>query len=69
VRVRPPPEYVMPTASKLPDVEIAQARNLAFECLAVRQRGSNPDARHDVQDDRCLDRRRSGLAPLYWAIW
>ena len=28
VRGRPPPEYGMPTASKLPDVEIAQARNL-----------------------------------------
>src|SRR5262249_58141535 len=32
-----PPEYVMPMASKPPDVEIAQARNLAVECLAVRQ--------------------------------
>jgi hypothetical protein len=46
VRVRSPPEYVMPTASKLHDVEIAQSRNLAVECLAVRQARSNPDARH-----------------------
>ena len=45
VRVRSPPEYVMPMASKSPDVEIAQARNLAVECLAVRQGRSNPDAR------------------------
>ena len=36
VRVRPPPELSVPTALKLPDVEIAQARNLAVECLAVR---------------------------------
>jgi hypothetical protein len=50
VRVRPSPEYVMPTASKLPDVEIAQARNLAVECLAVQKGRNNPDARHGAQD-------------------
>jgi hypothetical protein len=44
--MRAAPEYVMPTASKLPDGEIAQARNLAVECLPVRQGRSNPDARH-----------------------
>jgi hypothetical protein len=38
-------------ASKPPDVEIAQARNLAVECLPVRQCSSNPDARHGAQDD------------------
>src|SRR5262245_64005042 len=46
-----PPEYVMPMASKPPDVEIAQARNLAVECLAVRQGRTNPDARHGAKDD------------------
>src|SRR5213080_374681 len=35
----------MPTASKLPDVKIAQARNLDVECLPVRQGRGNPDAR------------------------
>src|SRR6266550_6930669 len=49
----------MPTASKPPDVEIAQARNLAVECLAVRQGRSNPDARHGAQDDW-----RSGLVSI-----
>jgi hypothetical protein len=39
--MRSPPEYVVPTASKLPDVEISQARDLAVECLAVRQGRSN----------------------------
>src|SRR5262245_28966862 len=37
VRVRPPPDDVMPTASKLADVETAQVRNLDVDCLAVRQ--------------------------------
>jgi hypothetical protein len=35
VRVRPPPEDVMPTTSKPPDVETAQVRNLDVDCLAV----------------------------------
>jgi hypothetical protein len=41
--VRAAPAYVMPTASKLPDGEIAQARNLTVECLAVRQGRKNPE--------------------------
>jgi hypothetical protein len=57
VRVRSPPEHVMPTASKLPDGEIAQTRKLAVECLPVRQGRSNPDARHGAQDDRRSDLR------------
>jgi hypothetical protein len=36
---------------------IAQARYLAIECLAVRQGRSNPDARHDAQDERRSDAR------------
>jgi hypothetical protein len=31
LRVRPPPESIVPAASKLPNVEIAQARNLNVE--------------------------------------
>jgi hypothetical protein len=37
VRVRSPPECSVPTALKLPDVEIAQARNLDVDGLAVRK--------------------------------
>jgi hypothetical protein len=64
-----PPEYVMPTASKLPDVEIAQARNLAVECLAVQQGRSDPDARHGAQDDWRSDLRGRCLLLSMPAIW
>jgi len=70
VRVRSSPEHVMPAASKLPDGEIAQARNLAVECLAVRQDGSNPDTRHAAQDDGRSDLRGPCLllhcTPMIW---
>ena len=69
VRMGSPPEYVMPTASKLPDVEIAQARNLAVECLAVRQGRSNPDARHGAQDDWRSDLRGPCFLLSVPAIW
>ena len=36
VRRRSPPEYGLPTVSKLTDVEITQARNLDVEYLSVR---------------------------------
>jgi len=67
--VRPPPEYIMPAASKLPNVEIAQARNLNVECLAVRQRRSSPDARHGAQDDWRSDLRGPCLPLSMPAIW
>ena len=38
VRGRSPAESGMPTAAKLTNVEITQARNLDVEFLAVRQR-------------------------------
>ena len=69
VRVRSPPEYVMPMASKPPDVEIAQARNLAVECLPVRQGRTNPDARHGAQDDWRSDLRGLCLLLSTPAIW
>ena len=67
VRVRWPPEYVMPTASKLPDGEIAQAGNLAVEFLPVRQGRSNPDAWHETYAERC-GRRETEPAPPRWTM-
>jgi hypothetical protein len=46
VRGRPPPKNSVPAASKLPDVEITQARNLDVECLPVRCCRTDPYARH-----------------------
>ena len=42
VRGRSPPEHRVPTGSKLTDVEIAQARDLDVERLAVRQCRTDP---------------------------
>src|SRR5262249_39258381 len=61
VEVWSPPEYVTPMASKLPDVEIAQARNLAVEGLPVRRNRSNLDARHGPQADPRSDLRNPCL--------
>ncbi len=55
VRGRSPPQYGMPTGTKLTDVEITQARNLDGECLPVRHRRTDLNARHVVQGDRPLD--------------
>ena len=51
------------------DVEIAQARNLAVECLPVRQGRSNPDTRHGAQDDWRSDLRNRCLLLPRSAIW
>ena len=68
--MRPPPEYHVPTALKLPDVEIAQARNLDVDGLAVRQGRTDADARHGAQDDCRVDfRDRKGLVLSTPAIW
>src|SRR5262249_39988654 len=48
---------------------IAQARNLAVECLAVRQGRTNPDARHGAQDDWRSDLRGRCLLLSTSAIW
>jgi hypothetical protein len=39
----------MPTAAQRGVVEIAQTRNLDIKCLSVRQRRTDPDARHRNQ--------------------
>ena len=46
VRGRRPPEDSVPAAAKRVDVEIAQARDLGVECLAVRRRRTDPHAGH-----------------------
>jgi hypothetical protein len=55
VRGRSPPKYGVPAASKRPDVEITQTRNLDAECLPVRYCRTDPYARHRPQDERRLD--------------
>jgi hypothetical protein len=69
VGVWSPPKYVMPMASKPPDVEIAQARNLAVECLPVRQGRTDLAARHGAQDDWRSDLRGRCLLLSMPAIW
>ena len=64
-----PPEYVMPMAAKPPNGEIAQARNLAVECLPVRQGRTDLDARHGAQDDWRSDLRGRCLLLSTPAIW
>ena len=41
-----PPVDCMPTPAKLVDVEIAQARNLGVEVLAVQRRRTDPHVGH-----------------------
>src|SRR5437763_15674532 len=55
------PEYGIPAAPKVTDVEIAQARNLDADCLAVRQNWTDLYACHGAQDDRPLDLRPGWL--------
>jgi hypothetical protein len=55
VRGRSPPEHVLPTDLEFTDVEIAQARDLDIQRPRIRQRRSNPDARHTGQAARRLD--------------
>src|SRR5207302_3692043 len=62
VRGRFATEYGVPTAPKLADTKIAQARNLGVERLAVRQGWTDLDARHDLQAGRRFGWRLDGLA-------
>jgi hypothetical protein len=55
VRGRSPPQYSVPTSPKRTDIEITHARNLDVECLPVRDRRTDPYARHGDQDGRRLD--------------
>jgi len=61
VWMRSTPEYGIPAAPKVTDVEIAQARNLDADCLAIRQNWTDLYACHDAQDDRPLDLRPGWL--------
>src|SRR5262249_300402 len=67
-RMRSTPEYVMPTVFKLPDVELAQARNLDVKWLSVRRCRTDLDARHGAQDPARVNFRGRGLPPTLLAI-
>ena len=69
VRRRSPPQDREPTSPKRTDVEIAQARNLDVDCLPLRDRRADPDARHCDQDGRRLDWRAADLPLPALAIW
>ena len=58
-----PAECGMPTAAKLTNVEITQARNLGVEFLAVRQRRTDSYPWHGDQADRRVDWREVNLPP------
>ena len=64
MRGRSPPEYGMPTIPKRYDIEITQSRNLDVECLPVRLRRTDPDARHDAQRDWLLGSAQTGFSGL-----
>ncbi len=57
VRGRPLPEYILPTVSKVTNVEITQTRNLDVDRLLILWRRTDLYARHGVQDDGRLARR------------
>jgi hypothetical protein len=62
VRGRLPPEYGMPAGAKRTDVEIAQTRNLAVECLPVRDCRTDLNARHHRSGRPTLGRALLALA-------
>ena len=64
-----PAECGMPTAAKLTNVEITQARNLSVEFLAVRQRRTDLHPRHGSQAGRRWGWRKVGLPLFPLAIW
>jgi hypothetical protein len=68
VRVWSPPEYVMPTASKLPDVEIAHARDFVVERRSIRQCRTDHHAWHSTQAARRREGREADCAPLRWTM-
>ena len=61
-----PAECGMPTAAKLTNVEITQARNLGVEFLAVRQRRTDLHPWHGSHAGRW---REVGLPLFPLAIW
>ena len=68
VRMRSPPEYVMPTASKLSDVEIAQVRDLVVERRSIRHCRTDHHAWHGIQAARRREGREADCAPLLWTM-
>ena len=58
-----PAECGMPTAAKLTNVEITQARNLDVEFLAVRQRRTDHSRETGSIATACLARSSSPLGP------
>ena len=64
-----PAECGMPTASKLTNVEITQARDLDVEFLAVRQRRTDLHPRHGSQAGRRWGWREAVLPRSPLAIW
>jgi hypothetical protein len=69
VRRRWPPEYGLPMAAKLSDVDITQARDLDVERRAVRQWRTDLYPRHDAQAGRRLDTAEAVLPLSPLAIW
>jgi hypothetical protein len=66
---RQPAEHGMPTAAKLDHVEITQARNLAVEFRAIRQRRTDLHPRHRLQASRRGGWRELGLPLSPLTIW
>ena len=64
-----PSEHGVPTAAKLLNAEITQARNLGVDSLAVRQGRTDPDARHGAQGDWRLDCPGLDFRSAPFAIW
>jgi hypothetical protein len=58
VRGRSPPEHRVPTGPERTDIEVAQARDLDVECLAVWLNPTVLGVRMTVQEERRLDRLR-----------
>ena len=62
VREWPPTEHRAPAGLKLPEVEIAQPRNLDLERIPIRECRTDLDTRHVSQAAASLDCRLA-LAP------
>ena len=59
-----PPEYILPTASKLPDIEIAEARDLVVEQRSIRRSRTDHHAWHGTQAARGREGREAECALL-----
>jgi len=68
VRMRSRSEYVLPTASKPPDVEIAQVRDLVVERRSIRQCRTDHHAWHGTQAAQRREGREANRAALLWTM-